>query len=136
MSVLHPLLSRASTGTNELTSGCCTGGSTSLCLRGPSVCSDLCMSSTCVLPAPVGYLLYCTGRRSFWFEGSELSRLLGVCLYACGDRSLLYCVFCRECHAVGAASRQLEGCLLICPCPSPTGPPELASPMLKVDQYK
>ena len=34
-------LSRASIVTNVLTSGCYTGGPTCLCLRGPSVRSDL-----------------------------------------------------------------------------------------------
>ena len=42
----------------------------------------------------------------------EVSRLLGVCLNACGDCSLLYCVLLHGCHGVGAAPCQLEGCLL------------------------
>ena len=73
-----PPLSRASTGTSLLTYGCCTGGSTSRCLRSPSVCSDLCMYSKCGPSASAGYMLYCTGGQSFWFEPSARSMLFRI----------------------------------------------------------
>ena len=74
--------------------------------------------SPVILDLFLQYVEDAAGDEQFWplVDPPEVNRLLGVCLYICGDRSLLYCVFRRGCHAVGAASCQLKDCLLRLVC--------------------